>query len=50
MSFMEEMADEIVFLLDGKIYFKGTVKELQEKTGQIDLEHAIAKVLKLEDA
>ncbi len=50
MSFVEEMADEIVFLLDGKIYFKGTVKELQEKTDQIDLEHAIAKVLKLEDA
>ncbi len=50
MSFVEEMADEIVFLLDGKIYFKGTVKELQEKTDQIDLEHAIAKVLKPEDA
>ncbi|MDP6908076.1 MAG: ABC transporter ATP-binding protein [Flavobacteriales bacterium] len=50
MSFVEEMADEIVFLLDGKIYFKGTVKELQERTEQIDLEHAIAKVLKLEDA
>ncbi len=45
MSFVEEMADEIVFLLDGKIYFKGTVQQLQEKTEQQDLEHAIANIL-----
>ena len=45
MSFVEEMADEIVFLLDGKIYFKGTVQELQKKTEQQDLEHAIANIL-----
>ena len=45
MSFVEEMADEIVFLLDGKIYFKGTVQELQTKTEQQDLEHAIANIL-----
>lgn len=50
MSFVEEMADEIVFLLDGKIYFKGTVKELQEKTEQEDLEHAIANILELSHA
>lgn len=48
MSFVEEMADEIVFLLDGKIYFKGTVNELQQKTEQQDLEHAIAQILKTE--
>jgi Cu-processing system ATP-binding protein len=45
MSFVEEMADEIVFLLDGKIYFKGTVRELQQQTEQKDLEHAIANIL-----
>jgi len=50
MSFVEEMADEIVFLLDGKIYFKGTVLELQERTGQADLEHAIANILSTEHA
>lgn len=49
MSFVEEMANEIVFLLDGKIYFKGTVEELQKQTEQQDLEHAIATVLKLSD-
>ena len=46
MSFVEEMADEIVFLLDGKIYFKGTIAELQTKTDQQDLEHAIAEILR----
>lgn len=50
MSFVEEMADEIVFLLDGKIYFKGTVQQLQDQTEQEDLEHAIATILKLEHA
>ena len=45
MSFVEEISDEIVFLLEGKIYFKGTIKELREKTNQVDLEHAIANIL-----
>lgn len=45
MSFVEEIADEIVFLLDGEIYFKGSSKELKQRTGQIDLEHAIAKLI-----
>jgi Cu-processing system ATP-binding protein len=45
-SFVEEIADEIVFLLDGKIYFKGSILELQTQTGQEDLEHAIANILK----
>src|SRR5690554_1952835 len=45
MSFVEEISDEIVFLLEGKIYFKGTIQELREKTNEIDLEHAIANIL-----
>ncbi|RPD98714.1 ABC transporter ATP-binding protein [Aureibaculum marinum] len=45
MSFVEEMADEIVFLLDGKIYFKGTLVEIKQSTNQKDLEHAIAAIL-----
>ena len=44
-SFVEEVADQIVFLLDGKIYFKGTLSELKTQTGQSDLEHAIANIL-----
>jgi len=50
MSFVEEISDEIVFLLDGKIYFKGTLKELREKTNEVDLEHAIANILKENNA
>jgi Cu-processing system ATP-binding protein len=48
MSFVEEVADEIVFLLDGKIYFKGSSTKLKEQTGQLDLEHAIAKLISKE--
>jgi len=45
MDFVETMADEIVFLLEGKIYFKGTVNELKKKSDRNDLEHAIATIL-----
>ena len=45
MSFVEEVADEIVFLLEGVIYFKGTIPELKTKTNQPDFEHAIASIL-----
>lgn len=45
MSFVEEISDEIVFLLEGQIYFKGTINELKTKTGQSDFEHAIASIL-----
>lgn len=45
MDFVESMADEIVFLLEGKIYFKGTVSDLKKKSNQSDLEHAIATIL-----
>ncbi|MDE3742591.1 ABC transporter ATP-binding protein [Maribacter polysaccharolyticus] len=44
MQFVEEMADEIVYLLEGNIYFKGTIHELMAKTGQNDFEHAIAAI------
>lgn len=45
MSFVEEISDEIVFLLDGKIHFKGKIETLKGKTNQTDLEHAIATLL-----
>ena len=44
MQFVEEMAGEIVYLLEGKIYFKGSIAELKTKTGQTDFEHAIAAI------
>lgn len=45
MSFVEEISDQIVFLLDGKIYFKGSIAELQKQTNQQNLETAIATIL-----
>lgn len=45
MSFVEEISDRIVFLLEGKIYFNGTVAELKKATNQQDFEHAIANIL-----
>ena len=45
MSLVDEIADEIVFLLDGKIYFKGTVPDLKRQTSETNLERAIAQLL-----
>ena len=45
MSVVEELADEIVFLLDGKIYFKGNISKLKEQTNENNLEHAIAQLI-----
>lgn len=49
MQFVEEMADEILYLLEGEIYFKGTVGILMEQTGQHDFEHAIAALTSTEN-
>ncbi|WP_417444312.1 ABC transporter ATP-binding protein [Joostella sp.] len=45
-SFVEEIADEIIFILEGKVYFKGSCGELKEKTSEEKLENAIANLLK----
>ncbi|MBK5208636.1 MAG: ABC transporter ATP-binding protein [Flavobacteriaceae bacterium] len=50
MSFVDEVADEIVFLLDGKIYFKGTIETLKKQTNNDNLEHAIANLISKQDA
>jgi Cu-processing system ATP-binding protein len=50
MSFVEEMADEIIFLLEGKIYFKGTIETLKKQTETTNFEHAIANLLTYENA
>lgn len=45
MNFVEEISDEIVFLLEGKVYFRGTADTLKEQTQEPDFEHAIANLL-----
>jgi Cu-processing system ATP-binding protein len=50
MSFVEEMADEIVFLLEGKVYFKGNIDALKKQTDTTNFEQAIANLLTQENA
>lgn len=45
LSFVEEIADEIVFILEGDIYFQGTVTELLVQTSKSNFEEAIAYLL-----
>ena len=48
MSFVEEVAGQIIFLLDGRIHYQGSVEDLKTKTSQENLERAIADILKEE--
>lgn len=45
MGLVEEIADEIAFLLEGKIYFRGTLEEILTRCEESSLEKAIAKIL-----
>lgn len=45
MSLIEDLADRIVFLLDGKVYFQGSLQELRQLHGETRIEQAIAKIL-----
>ncbi len=44
-NLVEEMADEIIFLLEGRIYFQGTPDALKAQSGEHHLERAIAKII-----
>ena len=50
MSFVEEVADEIVFLLEGKVYFKGNIDQLKLQTKASNFELAIANLLTYDNA
>jgi Cu-processing system ATP-binding protein len=45
MSELEELADDVAFLLDGKVRFAGPVEELKRATRQASLERAIAHMM-----
>jgi len=45
MSEIQELADTILYLLDGKIFFDGPVDELIAQTGEKNLERAIAQMM-----
>ena len=48
MSEVQELADEIVFLLEGEIKFKGTIASLLELKKETKLERAIAELMSKE--
>jgi Cu-processing system ATP-binding protein len=45
LSELEELADRIAFLLDGKVRFSGSQHELRAMTGEPTLERAIARLM-----
>ena len=45
MSELEELADRLVFLLEGEVVFAGDLEELQAKTGEARLERAVARLM-----
>jgi Cu-processing system ATP-binding protein len=45
MSELEELADDLAFLVDGRIRYAGSVHDLKKATRQLSLERAIAHVM-----
>jgi Cu-processing system ATP-binding protein len=45
MSEVEELAQELIFLLDGRVAFRGSVAALLQLSGEVRLERAIARLL-----
>jgi Cu-processing system ATP-binding protein len=50
MSELEELADDVAFLVDGRIHFHGPIGHLKLLTRQFSLERAIAHILEREAA
>ena len=48
LSFIEELSDEILFILEGNIYFRGTPEQLLKTTQKNNFQEAIAELLKNE--
>lgn len=48
MGEVEELADNIVFLIDGRVRFHGAIDALRERTGEARLERAVARLMERE--
>ncbi|MFL5615255.1 MAG: ABC transporter ATP-binding protein [Gemmatimonadaceae bacterium] len=46
MSELEELADDVVFLLDGAVRFAGSLHELKIRTRQLSLQRAVAHLMR----
>jgi Cu-processing system ATP-binding protein len=45
MAEVEELADVVVYVLDGRVYFEESVDELLQRTGEPTLERAMARMM-----
>jgi ABC-type multidrug transport system, ATPase component len=45
MAELEEIADDVIFLSDGRVRFTGSVEHLKNTTNQVNLERAVAKLM-----
>lgn len=45
MSELEELADEVLFLLEGTVRFRGTIESIRNRTGERRLERAVARLM-----
>lgn len=45
LSELEELVDDVVFLLEGRVEFEGPIRRLREATGEPRLERAIARLM-----
>ena len=50
MSELEELADDVVFLLEGTVRFAGPLHDLKRTTRELSLERAIARMMRTENA
>jgi Cu-processing system ATP-binding protein len=46
MAEIEELADTVVFLVEGRVHFHGTLAALREMTGEQRLERAVARLMR----
>jgi Cu-processing system ATP-binding protein len=46
MSELDELADDVIFLLDGRVEYAGAIHDLKKMTGEILLESAVAELMK----
>jgi Cu-processing system ATP-binding protein len=46
LSELQELVDDVVFLLEGRVEFEGSLRHLAEATGETRLERAIASLMR----
>jgi Cu-processing system ATP-binding protein len=45
LSELEELVDDVIFLVEGQVEFQGSLRRLKETTGETRLERAIARLM-----